>query len=50
MIYDGYTLFERFCIMTVDGKVDERMALIFLKNKTTDKLYEWLVNKIKEQT
>lgn len=47
MIYDGYDLWERFCIMTVDGKVDDRTALNELRLQTTPRLFDWLVRKVR---
>lgn len=48
MIYDGYDLWERFCIMTVDGNVPDILALKILERKTTPRLYSWLEWKVKE--
>lgn len=42
MIYDGWELWERFCIMTGDGNVPDILALEILKRHTTPRLYEWL--------
>lgn len=47
MIYDGYDLWERFCIMTVDGNVPDILALKILERKTTPRLYSWLEWKVK---
>lgn len=45
MIYDGYDLWERFCIMTVDGNAPDIYALKVLEHETTPRLYQWLVQK-----
>lgn len=49
MIYDGYDLWERFCIMTVDGNVPDIYALKVLEHETTPRLYQWLLWKAAEE-
>lgn len=49
MIYDGYELWERFCIMTTEGTADDTAALGILRTKTTPRLYQWLEQKAREE-
>lgn len=42
--YDA--LFERFSIMTIDGKLDDRDAVKILKEHTTPELYVQLLKEI----
>lgn len=41
-VFDGWELWERFCIMTADGNVPDILALAVLKKCTTPRLYKWL--------
>lgn len=51
--YKDYdSLFERFCIMTVDGKLSDSEALFVLRKNTSKELYEQLsdfVNKTNKE-
>lgn len=49
MIYDGYELWERFCIMTAEGTADDMSALGILRTQTTPRLYQWLAQKVNEE-
>lgn len=43
MYCDWDSLFERFCIMTVDGKLSDEDAILRLKNETTKPLINKLI-------
>lgn len=45
---DFDSLFEKFSILTVDGKMTDKKAFEFLKNKTTPELINKLENKVVE--
>lgn len=48
MIYKDYeSLFERFCILTIDGGMTDEEAFKWLENKTTVPLFNELYAKIK---
>lgn len=49
MIYDGYELWERFCVMTTEGTADDSTALSMLRAQTTPRLYQWLEWKVNEE-
>lgn len=49
MIYDGYELWERLCIMTTEGTADDETALGLLRTQTTPRLYKWLEWKVAEE-
>lgn len=49
MIYDGYELWERFCIMTTEGTADDMTALGALRAQTTPRLCQWLEWKVNEE-
>ena len=49
MIYTDYeSLFERFCILTIDGGMTDEQAFDYLRNKTTVPLFNQLYAKIKQ--
>lgn len=51
MIYKDFdSLFERFSIMTIDGKLDDSLVLNKLKSQTTEELYKKLKEVIKNNS
>lgn len=48
MLNDFDSLFEKFSILTVDGRMSDEKAFAFLKNKTTPELHSQLVKKVME--
>lgn len=45
ILYKDYdSLFEKFSILTIDGKMEDSDAIYFLANKTTSELLHQLIN------